>query len=427
MNITRKQLDELNIILTVSFNKSAFKDKIENRLKGYHKKAQFPGFRKGKVPIEIIKTHFYKKLVHEEIQFLLQKNISDYISREGLHILGNIFPKKENILDVNAEEFVLEFELGLVPQFDIPPLNNLSIPYYNIELKEEDIHHNLEKFQQRCGFFFPKKIIDESDYIQGKITAIHSNNRENLPREYAFSLKNLPKKTGSKFLKKERGNIIDINTSELFLDENSWSNFIGKFGVSHFPIRFSIENIFKVHPAPLNKDFFYKVFGENKVTSLEDFNRKFKKHILKNYTEVVDKFSFYFIFYRLFELVRFDLPSKFLTRYLKYTKSKKGAEDNFFTEYDQFEKYLRYRFFEKKLSQKLKINIRYEDIEASVFSLAYTKRYNPINAEKMQIRKIYNFLFRNSLIQVFRERSKNKTISWSDFLNLLKDYNKKDV
>lgn len=425
MNITRKQLDELNIILTVSFKKSAFKDQIENRLKVYQKKAQFPGFRKGKVPIEIIKKHFYKQLVHDEIQFLVQKNISDYISREGLNILGNIFPKKENILDVNAEEFVLEFELGLVPQFDIPPLNNLSIPYYNIELKEEDIHQNLEKFQLRCGFFLPKQIIDESDYIQGKITAIHSNNNniENLTREYAFSVKNLPKKTGEKFIKKERGNIIDLNTSELFLDENSWSNFIGKFGVSHFPIRFSIENIFKVHPAPLNKDLFYKVFGENKVTSLEDFNRKFKKHILKNYTEVVDKFYFYLIFYRLFELVHFDLPSNFLTRYIKYTKSKKGSEDNLLHEYDQFEKYLRYRLFENKLSQKLKINIRYEDIEASVFSLAYTKRYNPA----VQIIKIYNFLFRNSLIQVFRERSKNQTISWSDFLNLMKDYNQKDV
>ena len=50
MNITRKNIDELNVVLKITIEKNDYEKPVADQLKEYRQKASIPGFRPGKVP-----------------------------------------------------------------------------------------------------------------------------------------------------------------------------------------------------------------------------------------------------------------------------------------------------------------------------------------------------------------------------------------
>lgn len=55
MNITQEKIDDLNAVIKVQLKEEDYQDKVENQLKEYRKKASVPGFRKGHVPMGMVK------------------------------------------------------------------------------------------------------------------------------------------------------------------------------------------------------------------------------------------------------------------------------------------------------------------------------------------------------------------------------------
>ena len=55
MNVSHKNIDELNAVLTVEIKEEDYKTKVETALANYRKNASIPGFRKGKVPAGLVR------------------------------------------------------------------------------------------------------------------------------------------------------------------------------------------------------------------------------------------------------------------------------------------------------------------------------------------------------------------------------------
>lgn len=51
MNISKKDIDQINSVITISVSKEDYAEKVEKSLRDYRKKANMPGFRPGNVPI----------------------------------------------------------------------------------------------------------------------------------------------------------------------------------------------------------------------------------------------------------------------------------------------------------------------------------------------------------------------------------------
>lgn len=100
MRITKRQLDDLNAVLTISIAKEDYKNQVEASLHKHKKNAQLRGFRKGQVPMNLIRKQYEKSLMAEEIQRLLQQSLKDYIAQEKLNLLGNVLPKAQEALSV---------------------------------------------------------------------------------------------------------------------------------------------------------------------------------------------------------------------------------------------------------------------------------------------------------------------------------------
>jgi trigger factor len=132
MNITRENKDALNAILKVDIVADDYQAKVSELLTDYRKKADIPGFRKGHVPMGMIKKQYGKSIMIDQVNKLLQSSLNKYLTEEKLDILGNPLPIVKENFDWDAEIFSLEFELGLAPQFEVNLKSKKKVNQYNI-------------------------------------------------------------------------------------------------------------------------------------------------------------------------------------------------------------------------------------------------------------------------------------------------------
>ena len=119
MNITRENKDALNAVVTVAIEKEDYASKVEKILTDYRKTANIPGFRKGHVPMGMVKKQYGKAILIDEVNKLIQEGLNKYLTEEKLDVLGQPLPKMQDDIDWEADNFAFEFELGLAPEFDV--------------------------------------------------------------------------------------------------------------------------------------------------------------------------------------------------------------------------------------------------------------------------------------------------------------------
>ena len=110
MNITKKEIDSLNAVVTVEISKEDYSDKVSKVLDNYRKNANIPGFRKGHVPMGMVKKQYGTAVLVEEVNKLLQDSLHNFLTEEKLDVLGNPLPKNDANIDWNADDFKFEFD-----------------------------------------------------------------------------------------------------------------------------------------------------------------------------------------------------------------------------------------------------------------------------------------------------------------------------
>jgi len=114
MNITRENIDALNAVVKVDIAKEDYSDKVEKILVDYKKTANIPGFRKGHVPMGMVKKQYGKAVLVDQVNKLLQDALNKYLTEEKLDVLGQPLPKQQDDIDWDGDAFSFEFELGSV-------------------------------------------------------------------------------------------------------------------------------------------------------------------------------------------------------------------------------------------------------------------------------------------------------------------------
>ena len=59
MEITKENIDALNGVPTVNVHPEDYKEKVDGILEEYRKQVKMPGFRQGKVPIQLVRKQYW--------------------------------------------------------------------------------------------------------------------------------------------------------------------------------------------------------------------------------------------------------------------------------------------------------------------------------------------------------------------------------
>ena len=176
MNISLQNVDKVSALLTVNIEKADYQEKVEKVLKTYRQKANIPGFRKGMVPMSLIKKQFGKAVLAEEVDKLMQEKVNEYIHENKVNMLGMPLPNAEKMQPVDfdtQENFEFVFDIALAPEFNAEITNQDTVDYYTIEVADELVEQQVKMYTQRAGKYDKVEAYEDKDMIKGLLAELY--------------------------------------------------------------------------------------------------------------------------------------------------------------------------------------------------------------------------------------------------------------
>jgi trigger factor len=398
MNITKESVDALNAVVKVEISAADYQDKVEKILQDYRKKADIPGFRKGQVPMGMVKKQYGKSIMIDEVNKLLQESLNNYLVEEKLDILGNPLPKMQEDFSWDKEDYSFEFELGLAPQFEVDLEAKKKITQYNIVADKELLDKEVENIQKRFGKIIPKEVVEEGVNIAGTF----ANEEKGIDKKSTIELASIKGKANQKmFIGAKVGDVLELKSKGLFDDDHK---LMGALGVGHdeihdldIPLTFTIEEINETEPAAVNQELFDKVFGPDVVKSEEELREKIKEDAEKQFQTQADQQLLNAVTEYLVENTKFDLPAEFLKKWLAVAGEKPISAEQAAEEYEKSEKGLRYQLIEGKVLKDNELQINFEELKdfTKGFVKAQMAQYGQLNPEEKELDDIVQRVLSN--------------------------------
>tara|TARA_R110002167_G_scaffold62374_12_gene176195 strand:+ start:1604 stop:2932 length:1329 start_codon:yes stop_codon:yes gene_type:complete len=435
MNITRENVDALNAVVKVDIAKEDYSDKVEKILTDYRKTANIPGFRKGHVPMGMVKKQYGKAVLVDEVNKLLQDGLNKYLTEEKLDVLGQPLPKTQDVIDWDSDNFSFEFELGLAPEFEVALKGKKAIEQYHIVADSKMINEQIESIQKQYGKLVSQKEVEKDS----EITGTYKNEAHEIENTVTLTLDKFKEKsTAKKFIGGKVADVITLKTKGLYSDEH---DLMHALKVSHdevhgldIEVTFTITEINKRELAELDQELFDKLFGKDVVKSVTELKAKIKEDAEKQFLQQADQKLLNDVTEYLVENTKFDLPSEFLKKWLQSAGEKQLDNDQAKEEYEKSEKSLRYQLIEGKLITDNNIQITIEDIKGHAREMikAQMAQFGQLNPSEKELddiaarilsnqdeaRRISEQLISQKLLNLYKEKAnlKVKEVTYENFV-----------
>ena len=365
MKISRTDTNPLNSVITIKIERNDFEEKVSKILNDYRKKANIPGFRKGHVPIGMIKKQYETAVTAEEVNKLLQENLEKYLNEEKINILGNPLPvAMEDNIDWKSSELSFAFELGLAPKFDLNLSEKNKIIQYHITASESMINDQINQQRKQFGRLVARKHPLE-DF---EITAVFKNDEAQIEATNTFDLSLINGKSNISALKKATvGTLLNLKFKKLFKDEATASRILNispdKILEIKGEITIDIKEINERVMAEINQEFFDKIYGPNQVNSEEEMRQKVVEQMEKQFENQSDQKLLNDITEYLVNKTKFDLPDEFLMKWMQNSGEKSLNAEDARKEYERSEKGIRYQLIEGKIIADNDLQIKFEELK----------------------------------------------------------------
>ncbi len=144
MKATQKKHDGLSYEYKVEIPAKDLDQKVDAKLKGYAGQVNMPGFRKGKVPLQLMKQKHGKavlgEVIEEAVQEATQKVLDDNKIRPALQ------PKIEIDKDyAEGKDLVYSLAIESLPDFEIMDMKGLKLERPVADVADKEIDDALEK------------------------------------------------------------------------------------------------------------------------------------------------------------------------------------------------------------------------------------------------------------------------------------------
>ena len=435
MNITKEQIDDLNAVVKVAITKDDYKDKVDSILNDYRKQANIPGFRKGHVPMGLIKKQYGKAVLVDEVNKLLQDNLNKYLTEEKLDVLGNPLPKQQDNFDWDKDEFDFEFELGLAPSFEVSLKTKKSITHYKIVADKKMVDEQVLRLQKQYG-----KLINKDEVAKDyEVTGTFKNEEEEIDNKATIELDKIKsKKALNALLGKKAGEELKLNTKGLFKEDYLLSSVLGvsqeKSKDLAIEVGFTIEEINEREPAPLDQELFDKLFGKDTISTVQGLKDKIKEDSEKQFEQQSDQKLLNDITEHFIENTKFELPSDFLTKWIQMTGEEPLTEDQANEEYEKSEKGLRYQLIEGKIIKDNDIQIQFDELKefAKGFIKSQMAQFGQLNPQEEEletiaarvlgnqdeVKRLSEQLMSQKLLTLYKEKAnlKIKEVTYENFV-----------
>lgn len=375
MNVSLKNIDATKGIVKLEIVPADYAEKVEKSLRSFRQKANVPGFRKGMVPMGMVKKMYGKHVLVEEINKLVSENLYNYIRENKLNILGEPLPNETEQKEINfdtQDEFEFCFDVAFAPEIKIALSKNDKVPYYQVVIDDEMVGKQIESYQANYGAYDEVEDVEEKDLIKGTVAELENG----APKEGGIVVEDavlMPmyikdEAEKAKFIGAKKNAVVVFNPNKAYegaeaeissflkVDKSAVAGITGDFS-------FEIKEVTRHKSAEVNQELFDKVFGEGTVTNEEEFKNKIREAILEQFTPQSD---FKFLTDTRDLLVEkageLSFAEDLLKRWL-LVANEKNTKEKIDEEYPQIINDLKYHLIKEALVKENNLKVEDADIE----------------------------------------------------------------
>lgn len=373
MKISFENPDKVNGLLTITVEEADYQASVEKTLKDYRKKANYPGFRPGMVPMGLIKKQYGASAKMDAINKLIGEQIYKYMQDNKIQMLGEPLPsEKQEAQDLEKPApYTFAFDIAVAPEFKIELNGHNKIDHYTIIVDDALIDRQVEMFTSRNGTYEKAESYEDNDMLKGDLRELDEkgNTKEDgITVEAASILPNYIKDEAQKalFNGAKLGDIITLNVSKAFENEAEIASLlkVERDRVKDIKSDFSyqITDIQRYKKHPVDQELFDSLFGKDTVKSEKEFREKIAEGLKEQLAVDADyKFILDVRAYCEKKVGKLEFPDALLKRIMLNNNKDKGEE---FVEknYEQSIKELTWHLIKEQLVADNQIKVNDEDV-----------------------------------------------------------------
>ena len=435
MEIKHKKIDDINGVITITIYKKDYQESVLKILNDYKKKANIPGFRKGHVPLGLIKKKYENTIIVDEANKLISSKLHDYLKNEKIDILGNPIPKdSNNQIDWKLDSNDFEFDIGFTPNFEVKLSNLKNVIRYNIDPEKKMVSEQMLQLRNQYG-----KLVSRANPEKNfEITANFKNEESNLNILATFKLNDLKDSKNIKKLKSySKGKVYEFEFKSFFKDESLVKQILKideeKIKEINGNIFIDIKEINERIPTELNQTFFNKLYEPGSVKDKNDFENKIKDGLKNQFKPQSDQKLLNDITECLIEKTKFKLPEVFLKKWMQVSSKENINEKQSMEEFKRSEKGIRYQIIESKIIRENNLESNQDELKQFASNMVKNQmfQYGQIPEEKQvegivsnilskqdEVKRISDQLMSQKLLKFYKEKAplKVKKMSFNDFI-----------
>ena len=153
MNVTKNQIDDLNLELVLDVEAQDYAPIKKKKLAERRKTAEFKGFRKGMVPMSLIERVYGQNALVDAVNDIIGEQLDKFIKDNSLNIIGEpITGKNQKEVDwEDGKDFQFVFDMAVNPPVKLEVTKDDTVNEYTITVTEKakkEMKDNLRKYDE---------------------------------------------------------------------------------------------------------------------------------------------------------------------------------------------------------------------------------------------------------------------------------------
>ncbi len=254
---------------------------IENAYKEESKRIEMPGFRKGKVPISMIKKMYKEAIEYTASEKIAQKKFWEVIDEYKLQPIST--PQLTDIDFVPDEKLFFKVNFEIKPKLELKDYTNLEIEKPIFKLRQEEIDKEKEHLLKAHIQYNPAEVIENKDFritVNLLRTDKDGVSMEQPPSENIVIQLN-DEKVNKDIVENAIGKKVGESFSFSFTDEHYHGE---EKHVEEYHYVAEITKIEKIEFPELTDDL-VKTVTKNKANNAAELEEQIKENLSKFYTQ----------------------------------------------------------------------------------------------------------------------------------------------
>ncbi|MFN5444719.1 MAG: trigger factor [Crocinitomicaceae bacterium] len=447
MGVTREDVSSNSAILRVKVTPADYEKNVANAIEKTRKQANIPGFRKGHVPVSLVKKQYGKSILADELNKVVNDFLNSFITENKIEILGNPIPfEKEEVKGDfnNPTEFEFAFEIGITPEFKIDSTLKETFNYVSVKIDDELINKQVDDLRRRYGKLVASEKIGDTDLVMAQFTELNDDKsvkEGGIVHSSTISMEFVEDKKAKKELTgKKVGDKVVVNPAHVSKGGKDTAAILGikeeDLATISDKFELSVTEVRHMELAELNQELFDKLFGEGEVKSESELKERVKADLDKMFANDSDRLLTRAVYDKLIADTQIDLPSDFLKRWIQVSNEKPITLEEIDAQFEGYEKGMKWQLIQGQIfkANDLKLN-QTDAIEFTKELLAnqYAQYGIPapedkeLTASAIQVlgnreesARVYDMLAESKLTEFFKAnvKLKNKEVSYDEFVEI---------